>query len=211
MFGFKQTRTDRMIDVANFHNGTQEHNQKPQNYETISIIIFTTEITLVILGLLGNSLCFAVTVKTNLRKMSSTVYLSVLAVCDNVILLWTNVVGSLMSYDLWLGRDVRHLHPVFCWGLEYVQYWLSQLSSWCLVAFTIERAVAVLYPHKYELFLILSPENVINSHAVMFFSEELMSKNQNRQFVNSFPKQSRLPVKIPTHWHNLYFTFFHLK
>ena len=133
-------------------NGSQEQNQVPQNYKIISIVIFTTEVTLVILGVIGNSLSFAVTVKTNLRKMSSVVYLSVLAVCDNVILLWTNVVGSLMSYDLWIGKDVRHLHIVFCWGLGYVEYWLPQLSSWCLVAFTIERAVAVLYPHRYKLF-----------------------------------------------------------
>ena len=99
-----------------------------RNYKTISIVIFTTEITLVILGLTGNFLCFAVTVKTKLRKMSSTVYLSVLVVCDSVILLWTNVVGSLMSYDLWLGKDVRHLHLVFCWGLGYAEYWLPPVK-----------------------------------------------------------------------------------
>ena len=144
--------TTAIINVTQMDNGSQEQNQEPQNYKTISIVIFTTEVTLVILGVIGNSLCFAVTVKTNLRKMSSVVYLSVLAVCDNVILLWTNVVGSLMSYDLWIGKDVRHLHIVFCWGLVYVEFWLPQLSSWCLVGFTIERAVAVLYPHRYKLF-----------------------------------------------------------
>ena len=137
-----------MMNVTKFDNCSEEHIEEPQNYKTISIVIFTTEVTLVILGVIGNSLCFAVTVKSNLRKMSFVIYLSILAVCDNVILLWTNVVGSLMSYDLWFGKDVRHLHIVFCWSLGYAEYFFPQVSSWCLVAFTIERTVAVLYPHR---------------------------------------------------------------
>ena len=157
-----------MINVTNIYSGFQEQNQEQQNYKTISIVIFTTEITLVILGLVGNSLSFAVTVKTNLRKMSFAVYLSVLAVCDNVILLWTNVVGSLMSYDLWYGKDVRHLHLFFCWSLGYAEYWLPQISSWCLVAFTIERAVAILYPQRYPLFPYSVTYNVLNTHVLLF-------------------------------------------
>ena len=139
------------MDVTNMDDSSQEQNQEPQNYETISIIIFATEVTLIIIGITGNTLCFAVTIKTNLGKMSSTVYLSVLAVCDNVILLWCNIIGSLMSSELWFGKDVRNVHFVFCWGIEYVDYWLSQLSSWCLVAFTVERVVAVFFPYKYEI------------------------------------------------------------
>ena len=144
--------TEMSMNTGKLYNSSQEQNQDPHDYKTISIVIFTAEVVLVILGVIGNSLCFALTVKTNLRKMSSVVYLSVLAVCDNVILLWTNVVGSLMSYDLWFGKDVRNLHTVFCWGLLYVEFWFPQLSSWCLVAFTIERAVAVLFPHRHDLF-----------------------------------------------------------
>ena len=44
-------------------NSSQGQNQEPQNHETISIIIFATEVTVIIIGITGNTLCFAVTVK----------------------------------------------------------------------------------------------------------------------------------------------------
>ena len=147
----KENSVGIIMNATNMDNRSQEINQEPQNYETISIITFVTEATVIIIGLIGNSLCFAVTLKTDLRKISSSVYLSVLAVCDNVILLWCCVIGNLLLSEVWLGKDLRYVHLVFCWGIEYVDYWLSQVSSWCLVAFTMERVVAALFPHRYGM------------------------------------------------------------
>ena len=142
------------MSVTELDNVTEETKDDSHNYETISIVIFTIEFILVILGFFGNSLSFAVTVKTNLRKMSSAVYLSVLALCDNMVTYLT-VVRTLLPSDLWLGKQPTSLHVALCLSTEYMDYWLPQLSSWCLVAFTIERAVAVWYPHKYALFCFL--------------------------------------------------------
>ena len=140
------------MNVAKLDNGTEEIKHDSQKYETLSIVIFTIEFILVVLGLTGNSLCLAVTVKTNLRKMSSTVYLSVyLSICDN-LLMYITIMRTLIPSNLWFGKDTTRLHVALCLSLEFMNFWFPQLSSWCLVAFTIERAVAVLFPHRHELF-----------------------------------------------------------
>ena len=146
-----ESTSESVTNLTESDNWTEETKHNSKNYETTRIVIFIIEFILVILGLVGNSLCFAVTVKTNLRKMSSTVYLSVLAICDNM-LIYLTIVRTLIPSDLWLGKETTRLHVVLCLSTEYMDYWFPQLSSWCLVAFTIERAVAVLYPHRYEFF-----------------------------------------------------------
>ena len=146
-----ENTSENVMNVRKLDTGTEETNHDTQNYKTISIVVFTIEFILVVLGLTGNSLCFAVTVKTNLRKMSSAVYLSVSAICDN-LLMYITIMRTLIPSNLWLGKDTARLHVALCLSLEFMNYWVSQLSSWCLVAFTIERAVAVLFPHRHELF-----------------------------------------------------------
>ena len=123
-------------------------NYHHDNYKTIRITIFSVEVLLLTIGLIGNSLSFLVTVKTNLRKLSTTVYLSVLSVCDNVVLLVIVLAKNILSSEILLGIDIGHIHLSLCWIYNYISYWIPQLSAWCLVAVTFERTVAVLIPHK---------------------------------------------------------------
>lgn len=146
-----ENTSENVMNVTKLDNGSEETKHDSQKYETLSIVIFTIEFILVVLGLTGNSLCLAVTVKTNLRKMSSTVYLSVLAICDN-LLMYITIMRTLIPSNLWFGKDTARLNVALCLSLEFMNFWLPQLSSWCLVAFTIERAVAVLFPHRHEPF-----------------------------------------------------------
>lgn len=95
---------------------------------------------LVILGTLGNCLSVFVFFYTKLRKLSSSYYLAALALSDTVVLLTV--------FYIWLTLiDVTDFNtPVKCQLMVFITYVSSFLSSWFVVAFTVERFIAVQFP-----------------------------------------------------------------
>lgn len=98
--------------------------------------------TLVLTGTIGNILSVLVFFKTKLRKLSSSHYLAALGFSDTCFLLivlmnWLNVAGVTLSN--------QHF---FCQTFIYMSGVCSFLSVWFVVAFTVERFIAVLYPLK---------------------------------------------------------------
>lgn len=95
---------------------------------------------LVYLGALGNCLSVCVFFSSKLRKLSSSFYLAALAISDT---------GFLISlFIVWLNMvDVGLFNRQgFCQFFIYLTTLCSFLSVWFVVAFTIERFVAVQYP-----------------------------------------------------------------
>lgn len=103
-------------------------------------IYFTPVIT--IAGTIGNILSVMVFLRTKLKKLSSSYYLAFLAIFDTGFLWcyfieWLNVIGI----DLYKRNG-------FCQLFQWLSNACSVLSVWLVVAFTIERFVAVMYPLK---------------------------------------------------------------
>ena len=137
-----------MSNSTSVYNITaSSYDENKSNNKTVAIIIFTVEILLVAIGLIGNSLSFAVLVKTDLRKLSTTAYLIVLSVCDNIVLLNVLVV-SILGSEVLLDKNILNVHLSLCLIYTFLPFWIPQISAWCFVAVTLERAVAVLIPHK---------------------------------------------------------------
>lgn len=95
---------------------------------------------LVHLGLLGNCLSVCVFFGTKLRYFSSSIYLGALAISDAIFLVTVFVVWlAMVEIDLF-NR----------WGFNqffvYLSTFCSFLSVWLVVAFTVERYVAVRWP-----------------------------------------------------------------
>jgi hypothetical protein len=94
----------------------------------------------VVIGLLGNTTSFVVFTSSFLRRYSSSVYLAALALADNGYLIciffsWLSHVGvNLYNRDGW------------CHVLVYITYVSTFLSVWYVVAFSVERYIAVCYP-----------------------------------------------------------------
>ncbi|XP_076625117.1 uncharacterized protein LOC143343773 [Colletes latitarsis] len=97
--------------------------------------------SIILLGLVGNLLSCIVFLNTHLRIRSSSYYLAALATADfgflvTLLLVWlNNTLGwKVFNKDGW------------CETLVYVSAVCSSLSVWLIVAFTIERFIAVQYP-----------------------------------------------------------------
>lgn len=96
---------------------------------------------LVALGSIGNLLSVFVFYRSKLRLQSTSQYLSALALSDTVFLLqllppWLNAVHITGLFH----------REGFCQIFVYISYVTCSFSAWLVVAFTIERFVAVLYP-----------------------------------------------------------------
>ena len=105
-----------------------------------SIEYYTPLIT--IIGSLGNVLSIFIFFKTKLRKLSSSYYLAALGISDTVFLTlifvqWLNV------YDIQLYQ-----REFLCQIFTFLSGMTGALSVWFVVAFTVERFIAVLYPLK---------------------------------------------------------------
>lgn len=96
---------------------------------------------LVLLGSIGNIISIYVFYVSKLRMHSTSLYLSVLAISDSIFLLqllppWLNAMQI---------TNLFH-RPGFCQVIVYSTYASCCCSAWLVVAFTVERFVAVLYP-----------------------------------------------------------------
>lgn len=98
--------------------------------------------TIVLFGCIGNILSVFVFFKTKLRKLSSSYYLAALAISDTIFLL-----VALVAWLNFVNINIYN-REYFCEFFTYVSGLCSFLSVWFVVAFTVERFIAVQYPLK---------------------------------------------------------------
>ncbi|XP_052256396.1 tachykinin-like peptides receptor 86C [Dreissena polymorpha] len=84
---------------------------------------------------------------------STALFLFTLALSDTLIL-----IGTLRDWVLYIWDiDIRMLNSPWCKAHLYLIYCSIHLSSWLMVAVTLERTACVLFPHKVRL--MCSPRN----------------------------------------------------
>lgn len=113
--------------------------------------------SIILLGLIGNLLSCIVFLNTHLRIRSSSYYLAALATADftflvTLLLVWlNNTLGwKVFNKDGW------------CETLVYVSAVCSSLSVWLIVAFTVERFIAVQYPlHRPHICTIARAKTIV--------------------------------------------------
>ena len=97
-------------------------------------------------GVIGNCFSLVVFLTTHLNRLSLSVYLAALAISD---------IGFLLSLLFgWVGGTkfaLFHLNG-WCQTVVFVSYTTSFLSVWFVVAFTVERYIAICHPfHRPEM------------------------------------------------------------
>lgn len=145
----EETLVQYTYDYGNFSNSTD-----PSEYETeadvglefaYKIGDFLTHYytpALVLIGSIGNILSVIVFFRTKLRKLSSSYYLAALGISDTCFLF-----GAFVSWLNYININIYN-KDYYCQFFTYVSGLCSFLSVWFVVAFTVERFIAVLYPLK---------------------------------------------------------------
>lgn len=112
---------------------------------------------IILLGLVGNLLSCVVFLKTHLKLRSSSYYLAALATTDfsflmSLLLVWLN---STIGWKVFNNNG-------WCETLVYVSAVCSSLSVWLIVAFTVERFIAVQYPlHRPHMCTVARAKTII--------------------------------------------------
>ncbi len=99
---------------------------------------------LLIIGTFGNLLSFLVFSQKPLCESVMSFYLRALALGD-LTALWS------FSLPFLTGTDLRNINNVTCWLLNSLRDSSMYFSVWVLSTITIERFVAVTFPHKLNI------------------------------------------------------------
>ncbi|KFB48397.1 AGAP005002-PA-like protein [Anopheles sinensis] len=119
---------------------SEEHQLFQYYFEVINTINFYYVPALVLFGSIGNILSVLVFFKTKLRKLSSSYYLAALGLSDTFYLV--------CQFVAWLSMiDIKiYMQELYCRFFTFSSTLSCFLSVWFVVAFTVERFIAVLYP-----------------------------------------------------------------
>ena len=106
-----------------------------------------SSLLLMAIGITGNMLSLITVTSKHCKKSSFTVYLAALAIADSTVLI-------LSSIDTWLLRvyqiNLEQYGTSTCKLLIFFLFLFSDVSSWLIVAITIERAVSTLFLQRFS-------------------------------------------------------------
>lgn len=118
---------------------------------------------IILIGLVGNLLSCIVFLNTHLKMRSSSYYLAALASADfgflvALLLVWLN---STVGWKVFNKAG-------WCETLVYISAVCSSLSVWLIVAFTVERFIAVQYPlHRPHMCTIARAKTIVLALVVL--------------------------------------------
>ncbi|KAK6180339.1 hypothetical protein SNE40_012511 [Patella caerulea] len=160
--------------------------------ERIAVFIWKySSPVLIILGTIGNILVIAVLSCGKIRKSTTNIYFTAMAVCD-ILVLYTGLLRLWIQFTF--NLDIRHVHPAICKIHRPLVTFSLQTSAWILVAMTIERYLSVVSPHTIKTrctrrmtLIILSSIVVvlvgINIHFVFGLGDLTLVGDNNETFV----------------------------
>ncbi|KAK2163009.1 hypothetical protein LSH36_87g01024 [Paralvinella palmiformis] len=138
------SQPEEMANNVTVGNETANWNDSQVSTSVLFILVDLLDLyyvpTIIVMGLVGNLISFAIFIFSVLKKLSLSVYLATLAVSDCLFLLSLAVVWTDHS-----GLGLFH-RPGWCQVTVYVSYVCSFLSVWCIVSYTIERYIAICHP-----------------------------------------------------------------
>ena len=117
-------------------------------------IYFGATLTFIVVGLVGNALSMLVFLSREMQGVSSNVYLLTLASSDSCYLVSVFLFKTLTTLRCWYfvesALDIANRSDVWCILLQYLSDLFSNYSTCVILAFTVERAVAVFRPMRYK-------------------------------------------------------------
>lgn len=115
--------------------------------EVLTLSLIVISISIFIFGLVGNILSFLVFSKKSMRGSTLSIFVRFLAISDTICILFgvsVNVRGLLGIISV----NQIILRYIFCSLFFHGTFAFGQISSWLVVAMTIDRSIHVLLPTK---------------------------------------------------------------
>ncbi|XP_069124989.1 lysophosphatidic acid receptor 4-like [Argopecten irradians] len=101
----------------------------------------------IVLGLLLNCVSFIVLTRKHMRRSTTNLYLSVLAVYDMLSLTMNFMIGVLRGQNLSINKDFQD-HESLCKFHGVIVELFNLLSVWVILSFTVERFIMIKFPLK---------------------------------------------------------------
>ena len=133
-------------DLSDNSTETQEtFLQEAENYVNFKVAKYIAKCwfpVLIPLGIVGNSLSFLVMISPNNRKISTYIYMAAISINDNLMLFFA-------LHDWLIGTvNIREWYLFECIINVYFHAYCLQCGTYQVVAMTIDKYVAIKWPHR---------------------------------------------------------------
>lgn len=102
-------------------------------------------INVIILGIIGNILCFKVFSTPALHKHPISVFFRVMAIFDLIMMLNAINFFFIQKFNLYLKLS----NDFFCKVTDYFEYGTGPISPWIMVIVSLDRYICIRYPKKF--------------------------------------------------------------
>jgi hypothetical protein len=123
--------------------------------DSISSEIFITKIvwyivlSIVIIGVLGNIIAFAVCSRSNLKSTVFSVYFRFIIVIDTLTLLLNTLLQKFMSGEY--NLKFYNISNDYCRLLKIIAWVLTVPSGWILVVISLDRYLSIAFPTRFRI------------------------------------------------------------
>ncbi|CAF1019757.1 unnamed protein product [Adineta ricciae] len=135
-------------------------------------------LVLIIVGTTGNLLTIIVSLRRHLRRFVTVRYLIFVSICDIISLYGWNLNNFYKFHVSPNQSNIEDISLVHCRVISFMTFVALQLSSWCLTAVSLDRALNLYWPQwkrlygrirytKYYIFILTSICVALNSHVLV--------------------------------------------
>jgi hypothetical protein len=115
-------------------------------YQQGSYVILIIQFSICIVGTIGSVLLFAVFCRRRFIKLTFSLYMKLLAVCDAYVLI--NACRKFVYFFFGFNIDTTSL--IVCKLDDYSSFVVAGLALWLLTLISVDRYVTIAYPHRFE-------------------------------------------------------------
>ena len=114
--------------------------------DLVDIIIGPITLAMVIIGLFGNGLSFAVMCSNSFKDHVLSIVIQTLAVCDSLYILTTMFMNK--WFPQFVGTDVKTISIVLCRGIIGTNHISVSCSNWLVAVIALERYIVIRFPYQ---------------------------------------------------------------
>ena len=138
------TSLPNMADNSPAETATQDtFLQEAESYMTYKVAKYFDSYwfpVLIPLGFVGNILSFLVMIRPHNRRISTCIYMAAISINDNAMMSW--------AFRSWYLYTINNNYPSSCKITAFVSYLILQNSTFQVLAMTIDKYIAIKWPHK---------------------------------------------------------------